>query len=57
MAEEIKLTEEQQKQLEEQQTRLGEIFSQCWESDEFKQAFIEDPKSIFHKNPLILLDL
>lgn len=47
MAEEIKLTEEQQKQLEEQQTRLGEIFSQCWESDEFKQAFIEDPKSIF----------
>lgn len=47
MAEEIKLTEEQQKQLEDQQARLGEIFSQCWESDEFKQAFVEDPKSIF----------
>lgn len=47
MAEEIKLTEEQQRQLEEQQAKLGEIFSQCWESDEFKQAFIEDPKSIF----------
>lgn len=45
------LTEEQKKQLSdaltEQMDRMGEIFSQCWESDEFKQAFIKDPKAIF----------
>lgn len=33
--------------VEDQMTKLGEIFSQCWESDEFKQAFIENPKAIF----------
>lgn len=47
----IELTEEQKLQakelVEDQMTKLGEVFSQCWESDEFKQAFIEDPKAIF----------
>lgn len=51
MAEEKKLTEEQKEQIKaevkEQVDRLGEVFSQCWESDEFKQAFIADPKAIF----------
>lgn len=45
------LTEEQKKEIQEhfndQATRLGEVFSQCWESEEFKQAFIDDPKAIF----------
>lgn len=48
---ENKLTEEQKEQIKaeikEQLDRMGEVFSQCWESDEFKQAFIEDPKAIF----------
>lgn len=47
----LELTEEQRQQakelLEDQMTKLGEVFSQCWESDEFKEAFIEDPKAIF----------
>lgn len=47
----VELTEEQKQQakefLEDQMTKLGEVFSQCWESDEFKEAFIEDPKAIF----------
>lgn len=47
------LTEEQKKQLQDflndQATRLGEVFSQCWESEEFKQAFMEDPKAIFEE--------
>lgn len=34
-------------EVKEQVDRLGEVFAQCWESDEFKQAFIEDPKAIF----------
>lgn len=41
------MAETEKKELEEQLTNLGEIFSQCWESDEFKQAFIKDPKAIF----------
>lgn len=54
MADEIKreLTEEEAKvkaELEEQVNKLGEVYSQCWESDEFKQAFIEDPKAIFEE--------
>lgn len=49
----IELTEEQKQQakeiLEDQMTKLGEVFSQCWESDEFRDAFIEDPKAIFEE--------
>lgn len=45
------LTEEQKKQLQDylndQATKLGEVFSQCWESEVFKKAFIENPKAIF----------
>ena len=51
MAEKFELTEQQKKELQEaindQMNRMGEVFSQCWESDEFKQAFIKDPKAIF----------
>lgn len=53
MADEKKyeLTEAQKKQIsdefKEQVDRLGEVFSQCWESPEFKDAFIADPKAIF----------
>lgn len=41
------MSEINKKELEEQMTNLGEVFSQCWESEEFKQAFIKDPKAIF----------
>lgn len=44
------LTEDQKKALEiikDQQAKIGEVFSQCWESEEFKKAFMEDPKAIF----------
>ena len=44
------LTEEEKKALEiidDQKTKLGEVFSQCWESEEFKEAFKQDPKAIF----------
>lgn len=48
---EIELTEEQKQQAKElvddQMTKLGEVFSQCWESEEFKEAFKADPKAIF----------
>lgn len=47
---EIELTEEQKKAKElvdDQMTKLGEVFSQCWESEEFKEAFKADPKAIF----------
>ena len=51
MADKYELTEQQKKELEEvvkdQSNRIGEVFSQCWESDEFKTAFIKDPKAIF----------
>ncbi len=30
-------------------TALGEVFSQCWESEEFKHSFMEDPKKIFEE--------
>lgn len=30
-------------------TALGEVFSQCWESEEFKQHFKEDQKSVFEE--------
>ena len=43
-------TEEEKKALEgieDQKTKLGEVFSQCWESEEFKEAFKQDPKAIF----------
>lgn len=46
------LTEEQKQALEiikDQQAKIGEVFSQCWESEEFKQAFIADPKAIFEE--------
>lgn len=39
--------EELKRQFKDQFQKLGEVFSQCWESDEFKQAFISDPKAIF----------
>lgn len=52
MADEKKtLTPEDEQKLKEyvddQASKIGEIYSQCWESDEFKQAFIENPKAIF----------
>ncbi len=34
---------------EEQATKLGEVFSQCWESDDFKKDFIAEPKKVFDK--------
>lgn len=54
MAEENKISElsesqkeELKRQFNDQLQKLGEVFSQCWESDEFKQAFISDPKAVF----------
>lgn len=56
MAEEVKNTidelsesqkEELKRQFNDQLQKLGEVFSQCWESEEFKQAFISDPKAVF----------
>ena len=51
MADNYELTEQQKKEIQQavndQLNRMGEVFSQCWESDEFKQAFIKDPKAIF----------
>lgn len=45
------LTNEQKEQIKDaindQVEKMGEIFSQCWESDEFKKAFMKDPKAIF----------
>lgn len=49
----VELTEEQKKQakelIDDQMTKLGEVFSQCWESEEFKKAFMADPKAIFEE--------
>ena len=43
-------TEEELKAyLEDQATKLGEVFSQCWESDDFKKDFIAEPKKVFDK--------
>lgn len=52
MSDEIKNISEEDKAkvnelINEQLDRMGEVFSQCWESEEFKQAFIENPKAIF----------
>ncbi|MCR4739384.1 MAG: hypothetical protein K5886_03880 [Lachnospiraceae bacterium] len=51
MADNYELTEQQKKELkdaiDDQMNRMGEVFSQCWESEEFKQAFMKDPKAIF----------
>ena len=48
MADNYELTEQQkieiQQAVNDQLNRMGEVFSHCWEYDEFKQAFIEDPK-------------
>jgi len=55
MADDIKkeLTEEEKakvkEQVEDQLNKFGEVYSQCWESDEFKTAFIENPKAIFEE--------
>ena len=53
MADNYELTEQQkieiQQAVNDQLNRMGEVFSQCWESDEFKQAFIKDPKAIFRE--------
>lgn len=53
MADNYELTEQQKKEIQQavndQLNRMGEVFSQCWESDEFKQAFIKDPKAIFRE--------
>ncbi len=47
------LTDEQKKQLsdffEDQTSKFGEIFAQCWDSDDFKAAFIKDPKATFEE--------
>ena len=43
-------TEEELKAfMEDQATRLGEVFSQCWESEEFKKDFMAEPKKVFEK--------
>ncbi len=51
MADQYELTDAQKRDIQEavndQMNRMGEVFSQCWESDEFKKAFIKDPKAIF----------
>lgn len=51
MADKYELTEQQKRDIQEavkdQMNHMGEIFSQCWESDEFKEAFMKDPKAIF----------
>lgn len=41
--------EELKKRIDDQMQKLGEVFSQCWESEEFKKAFMEDPKAIFRE--------
>ena len=41
--------EELKKKVEDQVQKLGEVFSQCWESEEFKKAFMQDPKAIFRE--------
>ena len=41
--------EELKRAFNDQLQKFGEVFSQCWESDEFKQAFISDPKAIFRE--------
>ncbi len=38
--------EEMKAYLEEQSSKLGEIYSQCWESDDFKKKFMADPKAV-----------
>ncbi len=43
-------TEEELKvYMEDQATKLGEVYSQCWESDDFKKDFMADPKKVFDK--------
>lgn len=52
MADLENLTQEQKDALaiiEDQKTKLGEVFSQCWESEEFRAAFKADPKAIFEE--------
>ena len=41
--------EELKDYLGDQATKLGEVFSQCWESEDFKKEFIADPKKVFDK--------
>ncbi|MCR5107161.1 MAG: hypothetical protein K6B28_03275 [Lachnospiraceae bacterium] len=41
--------EELKKKIDDQLQKLGEVYSQCWESEEFKKAFMEDPKAIFEE--------
>ena len=38
--------EEMKAYMEEQSSKLGEIYSQCWESDDFKKKFMADPKAV-----------
>ena len=33
--------------MKDQSTKLGELYSQCWESEDFKKKLIADPKAVF----------
>ncbi|MCR5475898.1 MAG: hypothetical protein K6F28_11955 [Lachnospiraceae bacterium] len=49
MAKKFETEEELKAFMEDQATKLGEVFSQCWESEEFKKDFIAEPKKVFEK--------
>lgn len=49
MAKKFENEEELKAFMEDQATKLGEVFSQCWESEEFKKDFIAEPKKVFEK--------
>ena len=49
MAKKFETEEELKAHLQDQATKLGELFSQCWESEEFKKDFIAEPKKVFDK--------
>ncbi len=49
MSKKFETEEELKAFMEDQATKLGEVFSQCWESGEFKKDFIAEPKKVFEK--------
>ncbi|MBR1909563.1 MAG: hypothetical protein IJ821_03145 [Lachnospiraceae bacterium] len=49
MAKKFETEEEVKAFMQDQATKLGEVFSQCWESEEFKKDFMDDPKKVFEK--------
>ena len=49
MAKKFETEEEVKAFMQDQATKLGEVFSQCRESEEFKKDFMDDPKKVFEK--------